>query len=94
MRLDALELRAKSSARYKALKKQYLLPVLLKYRINITEDELALLVASESTPEVLKNLSKNRRNELIKTKSKENFNEIKLAYNALQQAYKMHSLQK
>ena len=88
MRLDALELRAKSSARYKALKKQYLLPVLLKYRINITEDELALLIESESKPEVLKNLSKNRRNELIKTKSKENFNEIKLAYNALQQAYK------
>lgn len=87
MRLASLETRAKSSPRYKALKKQYLLPILSKHKLNITEDELALLVASVAHPELLNTLSSKRRSELLKLKAKEKFGEIKQAYNTLQDAY-------
>jgi penicillin-binding protein 1A len=57
IRLSSLHRKAKASLRYDALRKKHLNPFLSKWNFKVSEDDIALIIASDTMPEIMNDLS-------------------------------------
>ncbi|MBK8625574.1 MAG: transglycosylase domain-containing protein [Saprospiraceae bacterium] len=87
LRMKSLEQKAKLSKRYQALKKKYLYPSLAKMQTTLTEDDIAILLTSESDPSIIEKLPKDRKNKFLATKKNKFYTELKASYSLFKEQY-------